>query len=214
VRRVKHGSVAAVAATLTVVTGCSTLGDLGGGSAPKATSTAAAQPPPGASQPPGPPLATASAAASAPVEAGEAGSVAADCFIRWQSYDASVDTGPTAGVERAGGCLTDDFAAELRGAGAPAGDPDVQARLWDQLRSSHARSTVEVLAASPSGGVDTSATGRVVLVLNVRRITEQDGAPPTTTVSTPALTMLRQPDGAWRLAGADLAHAAGDAPGR
>jgi hypothetical protein len=204
---------AAVTVTVAVaVAGCAPRGDAADRRPPEATR--AAGPPPGASQPAGPPLATASAAPSAPVEPTDPISVAADCFTRWQSYDATVDKGPTAGVERAGDCLTDDFAADLRGAGGAAGDPDAAARVWPQLVSAHARSTVEVLAAEPVGGVDTSATGRVALVLNVRRITEQDGARPATAVSTPALTMLRRPDGTWRLAGADLSYAAGDAPGR
>src|SRR4029453_9231956 len=114
--------------------------------------------------------------------------------------------GPTAGAKRARDCLTGDFAAQLLD--TPTDDADAQARLWDQLVSARARSTVEVLATYPAGGIDTSATGRVVLVLNVRRRTEEAGAPPATTVSTPALTLLRQPDGMWRVGGADLSHAA------
>ncbi|CAO5248092.1 conserved hypothetical protein [Frankia sp. AgKG'84/4] len=171
-------------------------------------------PPPGASQAPGPPLATATAPVSGQVDRTDPTAVAADCFARWQSFDARMDPGPTAGLERARDCLTDDFAASL-GAGATAGAAaGADGQAWQDQRAAGTRSTVSVLATTPLGGIDTSATGRVVLQLNVRRETVTGTQAPVVAVSTPALTMLRQLDGTWRVAGADLANAAGDAPGR
>jgi hypothetical protein len=70
-----------------------------------------------------------------------------------------------------------------------------------------------VLATTPLGG-GAAATGRLVLLLNVRRETVSNGTDPVVAVSTPALTLLRGTDGVWRVAGADLANHAGDAPGR
>ncbi|WP_242424758.1 hypothetical protein [Frankia sp. EI5c] len=146
--------------------------------------------------------------------------VARDCFAKWQSFDARVDTGPAAGAERARDCLTPDFAAKLTGtvggaAGTDGGAGDPQAgRAWDELRAAGTRSTVSVLAVTPVGGVDTSTSGQVALLLNVRRETVAGDGPAQVTVSTPAVTMLVGTDGTWRIAGADLNNAAGDAPGR
>ena len=193
---------------LTVVPGCGAIRD-GADDVPRETATTG--PPPGASQAPGPPLATASAPSASAVDPTDPASVAADCFARWQSYDATVDPGPDAGVERARDCLTADFFAQLEGSAGEGAEE--QARLWEQLRASETKSVVEVLATTPLDGVDTTASGRVALVLNVRRTTTAVGTAPETAVSTPALSLLRQADGSWRVAGADLSVAAGDAPG-
>nr|WP_131749569.1 hypothetical protein [Frankia sp. Cppng1_Ct_nod] len=172
-------------------------------------------PPPAASQPPGPPLATAAPPASAPLDTHDPRSVAADCFTRWQSYDARTDSRPDAGVQRARGCMTPDFFSQLGGGQAGATATEEPTRAWLELRAAGSRSTVEVLATSPLGGTDTTATGRVVLLLNVRRRTVSDRAGDRVeTVSNPTLTLLRQNDGTWLVAGADLANSYGDAPGR
>ncbi len=199
---------------LVVLAGCGTL-DRAADPAPSPSVTTG--PPPGASQAPGPPLATATALATGEVDRTNPAAVAVDCFTRWQSFDARTDSGPSAGVERARDCLTEDFAASL-GAGAPGapgaagGGADGQA--WQDLRAQGARSQVSVLATTPLGGIDTTATGRVVLQLNVRRESTTGNEAPVAALSTPALTLLRQDDGTWRVAGADLASVAGDAPGR
>ncbi|WP_230203115.1 hypothetical protein [Parafrankia discariae] len=209
-------SVILISSLLVVTAGCGAIGDATQPPAPSATTG----PPPGASQAPGPPLATATADAQGTVDPTDPVSVARDCFTKWQSFDARTDSGPSAGVERARDCLTPDFTGELNGSdagGSGAGDPaaDPQAgRAWDELRAAGTRSTVTVLAATPVGGADTTASGQVSLLLNVRRETVTGDGPPEVTVSTPAVTMLVGTDGTWRLAGADLANAAGDAPGR
>ncbi|WP_347176913.1 hypothetical protein [Parafrankia sp. EAN1pec] len=210
-----------ISSLLVVTAGCGAIGDATQPPPPSATTG----PPPGASQAPGPPLATATADPQDTVDPTDPVSVARDCFTKWQSFDARTDSGPSAGVERARDCLTPDFAAELSGSGAgapasgepgtggPAGDPQT-GPAWDELRAAGTRSTVTVLAATPVGGADTTASGQVSLLLNVRRETVTGDGPPEVTVSTPAVTMLVGTDGTWRLAGADLANAAGDAPGR
>ncbi|WP_328591786.1 hypothetical protein [Candidatus Frankia alpina] len=196
---------------LVVLAGCGTLDRAAN---PTPSSSVTTGPPPGASQAPGPPLATATALATGEVDRTNPAAVAADCFTRWQSFDARTDSGPSAGVERARNCLTEDFAASL-GAGAPgATDGGADGRAWQDLRAQGARSQVSVLATTSLGGIDTTATGRVVLQLNVRRESTTGNEAPVAALSTPALTLLRQDDGTWRVAGADLASVAGDAPGR
>ncbi|MCK9894369.1 hypothetical protein [Frankia sp. AgB32] len=211
----RRGAVLGPLVWLTLVAalaGCGSFGHVTEVSSPSPSVTTG--PPPGASQAPGPPLATATAPASGQVDHTDPAAVAADCFTRWQSFDARTDSGPTAGLDRARDCLTDDFAASL-GVGATAGPAaGADGQAWQDLRAAGTRSTVSVLATTPLGGIDTSATGRVVLQLNVRRETVSGSQAPVVAVSTPALTMLRQLDGTWRVAGADLANAAGDAPGR
>jgi hypothetical protein len=193
---------------------CSACSASRGGAERTRTPTPSAGPPPGASQAPGPPLATATASAPAnAVDPTDPVAVATDCFARWQSFDARTDAGPGAGVGRARDCFTPDFLAQLSGVGAsgdPAGGDDGQA--WQDQRTHGTHSTVTVLAATPLG--DTASSGRVVLLLNVRRATVTDGGQPIETVSTPTVTLLRDTDGHWRLAGADLANDSGDAPGR
>ncbi|WP_322752827.1 hypothetical protein [Frankia sp. Cas3] len=196
----------------------------GGGSACAAIRDVAARasavpsttgPPPAANVPPGPPLATASPPASTPLDTHDPASVAADCFVRWQSFDARADSGPNAGLPRARDCMTPDFFAQLSGQGF--GDDSAQGptRAWLELQAAGTRSTVVVLATSPLGGIDTRATGRVVLLLNVRRTTVSDHTGGRVeTVSNPLLTLLRQTDGTWLVAAADLANSYGDAPGR
>ncbi|KDA44358.1 MULTISPECIES: hypothetical protein [unclassified Frankia] len=207
----------AVGLLLTVVTvaGC---GVSGSTADPSPAPSATTGPPPGASQAPGPPLATASAPPTGEVDRKDPSAVAADCFTRWQSFDARTDPGPAAGVERARDCLTEDFAASLGAGGAGAGGSGTAAggdgQAWQEVRAAGTHSRVTVLATTPLGGIDTTATGRVVLQLNVRRETAAGGAAPVVTLSTPALTLLRQTDGTWRVAGADLSSVAGDAPGR
>ncbi|WP_308204659.1 hypothetical protein [Frankia sp. R82] len=196
------------------LSGCGSFGQTDTPAPRPATTTG---PPPGASQAPGPPLATATVGAATPVPGGavdrtDPAAVAADCFTRWQSFDARTDAGPAAGVERARNCLTVDFAATLGAAGSTGADADGQA--WQDLRAAGVHSQISVLATTPLGGIDTTATGRVVLQLNVRRQTVTGDQPAVVAVSTPALTLLRQPDGTWLVAGADLASVAGDAPGR
>ncbi|MCK9875072.1 hypothetical protein MXD59_04615 [Frankia sp. Ag45/Mut15] len=194
--------------------GCGSFGS-GGLPAPKPATTTG--PPPGASQAPGPPLATATAGAApavpgGPVDRADPAAVAADCFTRWQSFDARTDSGPGAGVDRAHDCLTADFAATLGAGGTGGADADAEA--WQDLRAAGVHSQISVLATTPLGGIDTTATGRVVLQLNVRRQTVTGDQPAVVAVSTPAVTLLRQQDGTWLVAGADLASVAGDAPGR
>lgn len=197
--------------------GCGALDDMT--DEPSASSTTG--PPPGASQAPGPPLATATAQPQGAVDPTDPAAVARDCFTRWQSFDARTDTGPGAGVERARDCLTPDFAARLTGeagsgeagSGEAGGDPQA-GRAWDELRAAGTRSTVSVLAVTSVGGADTTSSGQVALLLNVRRETASGDGPAEVTVSTPAVTMLVGTDGTWRIAAADLANAAGDAPGR
>ncbi|MBE3204297.1 hypothetical protein IHE48_25615 [Frankia sp. CH37] len=203
---------------LVTAAGCAALDDTSDQPSAAPTTTG---PPPGASQAPGPPLATATAENQATVDPTDPAAVARDCFTKWQSFDARTDAGPAAGVERARDCLTPDFAAKLAGAGTggsdgtAGGDNDSQAgRAWDELRAAGTRSTVSVLAVTPVGGVDTSTSGQVALLLNVRRETISGAGPAEITVSTPAVTMLVGTDGTWRIAGADLENAAGDAPGR
>ncbi|WP_131772973.1 MULTISPECIES: hypothetical protein [Protofrankia] len=203
--------VAAAPVLLCGVSACSAVRDVvaRASSAPTATG-----PPPAASQPPGPPLATASPLASAPLDPHDPGSVAVDCFTRWQSYDTRADSGPDAGLLRVRTCMTPDFFAQLGGERAATATEE-PARGWLELRELGSRSTVEVLATSPLGGVDSTASGRVVLLLNVRRTTVSDRVGDRVeTVSNPALTLLRQTDGTWLVAGADLANSYGDAPGR
>ncbi|EIV95034.1 hypothetical protein FraQA3DRAFT_4834 [Frankia sp. QA3] len=199
---------------LVVLAGCGTF-DRAADPTPSPSVTTG--PPPGASQAPGPPLATATAPVTGEVDRTNPAAVAADCFTRWQSFDARTDSGPSAGVERARDCLTEDFAASL-GAGATgatgAADGGADGQAWQDLRAAGTRSQVSVLATTPLGGIDTTATGRVVLQLNVRRESTTGSEAPVATLSTPALTLLRQTDGTWRVAGADLASVAGDAPGR
>jgi hypothetical protein len=111
--------------------------------------------------------------------------------------------------------MTQDFFAQL---GGESGDGDAaqgSARAWADLQAAGTRSTVVVLATSLFGGIDTKATGRVVLLLNVRRTTVNDHTgDQMETVSNPLLTVLRQTDGSWLVAGANLANSYGDAPGR
>ncbi|WP_243408058.1 hypothetical protein [Frankia canadensis] len=204
-----------VLATLVALVTLTACGSIGHTPAPQ-PAPATTGPPPGASQAPGPPLATATAAASAPsqVDRKDPAQVASDCFTRWQSFDARRDPGPGAGVERARDCLTEDFAATLGAGGASGSAGGADGQAWEVMRAAGTRSQVTVLAVTPVGGIDTTDTGRVVLQLNVRRETVTGTQPPVTAVSTPALTLLRQTDGTWRVAGADLASVAGDAPGR
>jgi hypothetical protein len=164
-------------------------------------------PPPDAKQPPGPPLATASAPPARTVISTDPDGVAVDCYARWQSYD-SRNEDPGAGVRRARRCLTADFFTAL---GGTATQPDT--RAWLDLRAAGARSTVTVLAASPLGGQDSRPSGRVVLVLNVRRTTVSNRASPVTSVETPAVTMLQGADGTWKIGAADRQGRYGDAPG-
>ncbi|WP_231861436.1 MULTISPECIES: hypothetical protein [Frankia] len=196
---------------LVVLAGCGALDRVADPTPSPAVTTG---PPAGASQAPGPPLATATAPATGEVDRTNPAAVAADCFTRWQSFDARTDAGPSAGVERARDCLTEDFAASLGAGSAGAADGGADGRAWEDLRAHGAHSQVSVLATTPLGGIDTTATGRVVLQLNVRRESTTGNEAPVATVSTPALTLLRQADGTWRVAGADLASVAGDAPGR
>ncbi len=206
-------SVLVAAAPLLIcgVSACSAVRDV---VARASTAPPATGPPPAASQPPGPPLATASPPASAPLDTHDPRSVAGDCFARWQSYDTRTDSGPDAGLLRARACMTPDFFAQLGGE-RPAAATEGPARAWLELRALGSRSTVEVLATSPLGGTDTTATGRAVLLLNVRRTTVSDRVGDRAeTVSNPTLTLLRQTDGTWLVAGADLANSYGDAPGR
>ncbi|KQC40236.1 MULTISPECIES: hypothetical protein [Frankia] len=198
-------------AVLAVLAGCGTLGRAAD---PTPSPPVTTGPPPGASQAPGPPLATATAPATGEVDRTNPAAVAADCFTRWQSFDARTDSGPSAGVGRARDCLTEDFAASLGAGSTSAADGGADGQAWEDLRAHGARSQVSVLATTPLGGVDTTATGRVVLQLNVRRESTTGNEAPVATLSTPALTLLRQADGTWRVAGADLASVAGDAPGR
>jgi hypothetical protein len=104
--------------------------------------------------------------------------------------------------------MTSDFYASLGG-----GASQPASAGWLELRASAARSTVAVLAVSPLGP-DTTASGRAVLLLNVRRTTVAKGAAPVVSVTTPALTLLRQPGGTWLVAAADLSGSYGQAPGR
>ncbi|WP_462187215.1 MULTISPECIES: hypothetical protein [unclassified Frankia] len=210
--------------TVGTVAGCGAPGSAADPSpAPSPAPSATTGPPPGASQAPGPPLATASALPTGEVDRKDPAAVAADCFTRWQSFDARTDPGPAAGVERARDCLTEDFAASLgaggaglggSGAGGPGTAAGEDGQAWQEVRAAGTHSRVTVLATTPLGGIDTTATGRVVLQLNVRRETAAGGAAPVVALSTPALTLLRQTDGTWRVAGADLSSVAGDAPGR
>lgn len=212
--RALAASLTAALAVTTFASGCSGLRDRVEQAASPPPTTG---PPPGASQPPGPPLATATLTAppgqpAGPPDLTDPEAVAADCFARWQSFDARTDDGPGAGVRRASDCFTPDFLAQLTGGASDGGD-DQSGRAWEELRAAGVRSTVMVLAVTPLG--DTEATGRVVLMLNVRRETVTDAAPePVQTVSAPTVTLLRDRDGRWRLAGADLAGDAADAPGR
>lgn len=104
--------------------------------------------------------------------------------------------------------MTSDFYASLGG-----GATQAPTAGWLELRARGTRSSVAVLATSPLGP-DTRASGRLVLLLNVRRTTLAKGSAPVVSVQTPALTVLRQSDGTWRLAAADLSGAYGQAPGR
>lgn len=188
--------------------GCSVLPG-GGGST--ATPTVGG-PPPEASQAPGPPLATAVATPSTGLARADPASVAAYCFRVWQSYDARTDAGPGAGLRAARDCMTPAFYTGL-GGGVSATEDVGASRAWLELTAARAHSQVDVLAVGPLHGVDTSYTGRVVLLLNVRRTTVAATGAPVIGVSTPTLTLLRQPDGSWLVSGADLTNASGDAPG-
>lgn len=204
-----RGRRAGLAAVLVVLTGlaaaCSGL--TGSTAAPTPTRPATTGPPPGASQAPGPPLATASPPAAGLVNPRDPASVAASCFIRWQSFDARTDD-PAAGVRRARSCMTSDFYTSLGG-----GASQPASAGWLVLKTAATRSTVDVLAVSPLGP-DTRASGRVVFLLNARRTTVAKGAAPVVSVTTPALTLLRQLNGIWLVAAADLAGSYGQAPGR
>ncbi len=195
-----------------VMSACSAIRDV---TARATTGPPVTGPPPAANIPPGPPLATASPPAPTPLDTYDPASVAADCFVRWQSFDARADSGPNAGLARARNCMTPDFFAQLGGDGLGEGAASGADRAWFDLQAAGTRSRVVVLATSSFGGVDTKATGRVVLLLNVRRTTVSDHTGDRVeTVSNPLLTLLRQPDRTWLVAGADLANSYGDAPGR
>ncbi|MCK9898852.1 hypothetical protein MXD63_01985 [Frankia sp. Cpl3] len=208
-----------ISLVLVTAVGCAALDDASTEPTPSPTGG----PPPGASQAPGPPLATATVEPQATVDPTDPQAVARGCFQKWQSFDARTDAGPVAGVERARDCLTPDFAAKLTGTAGPGGgvdgtdggrdDPQAD-RAWQELRAAGTRSVVTVLAVTPVGAADTTTSGQVALLLNVRRETVSNDGQPEITVSTPAVTMLAGTDGTWRIAGADLANAAGDAPGR
>jgi hypothetical protein len=200
--------IVAVLATLCTVS----CGVLPGGGSSAASPTAAAAPPPQASQAPGPPLATASATPSSSPRAVDPASVAAYCFRVWQSYDTRTDAGPGAGLLAARSCMTPAFYTSL-GGGVTATDDVGASPAWLELKAQHTYSRVDVLAVGPLGGVNTAYTGRVVLLLNVRRTTVADTGAPIVGVSTPTLTLLRQPDGGWLVSGADLTDSSGDAPG-
>jgi hypothetical protein len=197
--------MATVIGVAAVLAGCGSLGRVSGIATTAAPTTTG--PPPGASQAPGPPLATASSGVPGALDSHDPRSVAAVCFARWQSFDARADD-PGAGVRRARACMTADFYDTLGG-----GASQPPTRAWADLAAKQTRSTVTVLAVSYLG-TDTSATGRVMLLLNVRRTTTATGSAPVVSISTPALTLLRQPDGTWQLAGADLSNTYGQAPGR
>jgi hypothetical protein len=184
----------------------------GNGSAGGPTTAAVGAPPPQASQAPGPPLATASATPPSRRRDTDPASVAAYCFRVWQSYDARTDAGPDAGLLAARSCMTPAFFTGL-GGGLTATDNVGGSRAWLELKAQHAYSRVDVLAVGPLGGVDTAYTGRVVLLLNVRRTTVIGTSTPIVGISTPTLTLLRQPDGAWLVSGANLTNPSGDAPG-
>ena len=215
-RRRSAGVVVALAVLVApAVTGCSALRH-----AVTAASPAPTVPPAAASQAPGPPLATASAGTdgtgSTPDPADPA-TVASYCFARWQSFDARTDAGLGAGVQRAAaaGCFTPDFVDQLTSEQGSTATQDSTGQAWDDLRAEGARSTVTVLAATPLA--NTLSSGRVVYLLNVRTsftttATGNPSQPPS--VSTPTVTLLRDLDGRWRIAGADLSGNAGDAPGR
>jgi hypothetical protein len=210
------------------VAGCSALRHAVAAASPTPTG-----PPPGASQAPGPPLATASAGVDgggAPPDPANPGAVAAYCFARWQSFDARTDQSLAAGVQRAAAanCFTPDFLDQLtsgQGGDTATAGPGGEGQAWGDLRAEGARSAATVLAATPLG--DTAATGRVVYLLNVRvtftttatgtrnpTATAAGNPGPAQSVSTPTVTLLRDLSGRWRIAGADLAGGAGDAPGR
>jgi hypothetical protein len=138
--------------------------------------------------------------------------VAAYCFRVWQSYDTRVDAGPGAGLLAARSCMTPTFYASL-GGGSTSTDGAAGAPAWLELKAQHAYSRVDVLAVGPVGGVDTAYTGRVTLLLNVRRTTVAGTGAPVIGVTTPTLTLLRQADGGWLVSQADLTDSSGDAPG-
>jgi hypothetical protein len=211
-RLARLAALAGLAAVLTLLTACGAITHTSTPAQPAPPTTA---PPPGASQAPGPPLATATASSTpGEVDRNNPAQVASDCFTRWQSFDSRTDAGPGAGVQRARDCLTEDFAATLGAGGGAGTGAGADGQAWEVMRAAGTRSQVSVLAVTPVGGIDTTDTGRVVLQLNVRRETVTGGKVPVTALSTPALTLLRQTDGTWRVAGADLASVAGDAPGR
>lgn len=204
--RRRHVRPALLALVAVAVAGCGQLGR-GGADDGRPTRTVATTPPAGASQPPGPPLATAPAPPPRRLVPTDPVSVAAVCYRLWQSFDSRRDD-PQAGLRRARSCLTEDLFGALGGVA-----PRAPGRAWLELRAKGTRSTVAVLAVAPLGGADTGASGRAVLLLNMRRTTTTDAGAPTTDVETPALTLLRQPDRTWRVSAVDRATGYGDAPG-